>query len=348
MSDIADHASRRRLITEGFEWEPQDIQDILDAHNIYRSETANGNTTAPFNGTQPTAANMNKLFWDPALEKIATDYAKTCPGVAFNRNRHSDLENAQSIATFTFTPPSYVGENRLASSLTTPAMTYVWADYAAFYYYDDNVCMVTVGCDPYKQVVWARTRYVGCGFSICEDQSHPTLFVCNYWPASLGRTPYIKGTPCSECENDRLLCENGLCAGGMSSDFVTGNINVDQCDDGTGRNQCIDIDTTEIPSETEIPITTEIPSETTEYPSDTSTLPILVHVKTLTGAIYSFNFETDRTIMYVKKQIKKELDIPVEQQTLVYERERLENMKTLDAYNIQHGSTLYLISGLKW
>eukprot|EP01083_Nonionella_stella_P165765 552418_1 len=285
MSDIADHASRRRLITEGFEWEPQDIQDILDAHNIYRSETANGNTTAPFNGTQPTAANMNKLFWDPALEKIATDYAKTCPGVEHNSNRRSDMENAQSIATFTFISPS-VGENIRVSSLTTPAMTYMfgntnhgilgsidqWADEAAFYSYDESFCMIHM-CSHYKQVVWAKTRYVGCGFSICEDQSHPTLFVCNYWPASLGRTPYIKGTPCSECENDRLLCENGLCAGGMSSDFVTGNINVDQCDDGTGRNQCIDIDTTEIP------ITTEIPSETTEYPSDTQ----------LSGMIKSYN-----------------------------------------------------------
>eukprot|EP01083_Nonionella_stella_P106318 306606_1 len=222
MSDIADHASRRSLITEGFEWETQDIQDILDAHNIYRSETANGNTTAPFSGTQPTAANMNKLFWDPALEKIATDYAKTCPGVAFNRNRHSDLENAQSIATFTFISP-YVGENLRASSLTTPAMTHMyrntnygilgsidqWADDAAFYSYDDRSCMVREMCHHYKQVVWAKTRYVGCGFSICEGQTYPTLVVCNYWPVGNynRQKPYIKGTPCSKCENDRLLCE---------------------------------------------------------------------------------------------------------------------------------------------
>eukprot|EP01084_Bolivina_argentea_P314955 545578_1 len=68
MSDIADQASRRSLITEGFEWETKDNQDILDDHNIYRSETANCNTTAPFSGTQPTEANMNKLFLDPALE----------------------------------------------------------------------------------------------------------------------------------------------------------------------------------------------------------------------------------------------------------------------------------------
>eukprot|EP01084_Bolivina_argentea_P215621 366092_1 len=89
-------------------------------------------------------------------------------------------------------------------------------------------------------------------------------------------------------------------------------------------------------------IVTTLP--TTELPTKQS---ILLHVKTMTGAIFSFNFETDRTIMYVKKQIKKELDIPVEQQTLVYERERLENMKTLDAYNIQYGSTLYLIRIIK-
>eukprot|EP01084_Bolivina_argentea_P197348 338214_1 len=244
MSDIADHASRRSLITEGFEWETQDIQDILDAHNIYRSETANGNTPAPSRGTQPTAANMNKLFWDPALEKIATDYAKTCPGLEHNSNKRSDMENAQSIATFTFIYASpNVGENIWASSLKTPAMTHMylntnygilgsidrWYNEAAFYSYDDRSCMVREMCHHYKQVVWAKTRYVGCGFSICQDQTYPTLVVCNYWPPSSEtyRRPYIIGTPCSECENDRLLCENGLCAGGMSSDFVTGNINVE-------------------------------------------------------------------------------------------------------------------------
>eukprot|EP01084_Bolivina_argentea_P153600 267829_1 len=96
---------------------------------------------------------MNMLFWDPALEKIATDYAKTCPGLAGNPNIRSDLENAQSIATFTFISP-YVwpGENIRATSLTTPAMTHMylntnygilgsidrWYNEAAFYSYDDR------------------------------------------------------------------------------------------------------------------------------------------------------------------------------------------------------------------
>eukprot|EP01083_Nonionella_stella_P290986 990154_1 len=59
--------------------------------------------------------------------------------------------------------------------------------------------------------------------------------------------------------------------------------------------------------------------------------------------MFALNIETDRTILYIKIQIKKILKIPVEQQKLIFEAVTLENMKTLDAYNIPQQSTFYLI-----
>nr|CAI5845846.1 unnamed protein product [Callosobruchus analis] len=61
----------------------------------------------------------------------------------------------------------------------------------------------------YTQLVWANTRYVGCGISIFLDIQSSTpkkkfyshRLVCNYGPTGnvLGRTVYQKGVPCSKC-----------------------------------------------------------------------------------------------------------------------------------------------------
>ncbi len=46
MTEIIDRVFRRSLITGTSTWEPQEIKDMLDAHNLYRAQTANGNTPA--------------------------------------------------------------------------------------------------------------------------------------------------------------------------------------------------------------------------------------------------------------------------------------------------------------
>eukprot|EP01084_Bolivina_argentea_P188141 323954_1 len=81
MNNVAKRLSekqRRNLITNPGTWEAQDIQDMLDAHNDFRRETAKGLTNASSGGTHPYATNMNYLFWDSALEQVASDWVSGC------------------------------------------------------------------------------------------------------------------------------------------------------------------------------------------------------------------------------------------------------------------------------
>lgn len=97
-------------------------------------------------------------------------------------------------------------------------LLFIYRDYGKVYttHYCDYVC------GHYTQGVWAETRYIGCAYSQCPtptwdptsfDKSWVRLFVvCNYYPAGnfYNRFPYESGTPCSNCPDDRSVCEAGL------------------------------------------------------------------------------------------------------------------------------------------
>ena len=73
-------------------------------------------------------------------------------------------------------------------------------------------------CGHYTQVVWASSRYVGCGVHRCP---YWIVTVCNYKPRGnkVGRKkgkayshlPYIKGPACSKCASGAGWCRNKLC-----------------------------------------------------------------------------------------------------------------------------------------
>ncbi|PSN37306.1 Venom allergen 3 [Blattella germanica] len=66
----------------------------------------------------------------------------------------------------------------------------------------------------YTQVVWADTKYVGCGFIAYKktDDWYTKYYVCNYGPGGNieGGTMYKTGAACSACSGS---CETstGLC-----------------------------------------------------------------------------------------------------------------------------------------
>ena len=116
---------RHLLLTNPNTLETSEKQQLLDAHNLYRSQTALGTMAAP-SGNQPQAANMNKLFWDPALEKVARDYATGCY-IEHNDNRQQEMISPTVAPLATFTYPSSAptnglscGENIYYSSLSNP------------------------------------------------------------------------------------------------------------------------------------------------------------------------------------------------------------------------------------
>ncbi|XP_072143624.1 CRISP/Allergen/PR-1-like [Dermacentor andersoni] len=54
----------------------------------------------------------------------------------------------------------------------------------------------------FTQMIWAETRYIGCGFSnFYQGNRYTRIFVCNYAPVgNTGREPiYLPGPTCSEC-----------------------------------------------------------------------------------------------------------------------------------------------------
>jgi len=57
---------------------PQEIQEILEVHNRYRSQVALGLETRGKPGPQAGAANMRELIWDAELAKVAQAHADQC------------------------------------------------------------------------------------------------------------------------------------------------------------------------------------------------------------------------------------------------------------------------------
>ncbi|RUS77358.1 hypothetical protein EGW08_014872 [Elysia chlorotica] len=81
-------------------------------------------------------------------------------------------------------------------------------------------------CGHYTQNVWFSTYALGCGVkfcqplnipcgtSVCEKWDQGYYLVCHYGPAGnvLGRSPYKKGKPCSQCHPDQKYCNCKLCS----------------------------------------------------------------------------------------------------------------------------------------
>ena len=83
----------------------------------------------------------------------------------------------------------------------------------------------------WTQGVWAKTRYVGCGYAVCEGDTNPfnascvahwLMVVCKYFPSKITeQVPYTNGSKCSDCDRDRSDCtgnDEGLCGGDMCLD----------------------------------------------------------------------------------------------------------------------------------
>jgi len=104
----------------------------------------------------------------------------------------------------------YVGENWYGGA--PDGATFAWVDYnwtkgcsekAA--YWKRSGCSGTTG--HYTQVVWAKSVFVGCGWTKKGG------IVCNYAPGGNfnGEAPFVQGNTCSNCPGDYRFCVDGLC-----------------------------------------------------------------------------------------------------------------------------------------
>lgn len=228
-----------------------DKQMFLDAFNGIRSETAAG--LRPGNGGNlPAAGNMNSLFWDEGLAQVAANGAALCTlGANPERSAQLQAEAAAGNTRFQITvgPTFWVGETA-GFSMGVPGMGTalplfdLWADESLSWTYGDSSSATCEpsgnGCFHWKQLVWADTRWVGCGIANCDGvSSYRTHLVCNFFTGgNFGpAAPYETGTPCSACQVDRTVCEDvSLCGGCPDPNFDCGS-----CDPGTPPDFCPEV-----------------------------------------------------------------------------------------------------------
>ena len=188
---------------------------------------------------------MEQLLYDSTLESIALNHALQC-NFTHNPTLQSAAMNRDHELSFALSDRYPFGEN-IAYDLSGPALT---ADklqdiieeqwFAAHQYYDYNssACLSPSHleqCRSYEHLLWATTRYMACGVSICPSLSLPNgdsvspaaFIVCDYWPSfDADALPIYDTNPaatspediaesvCSECASDRSdECLDGLCAG---------------------------------------------------------------------------------------------------------------------------------------
>ena len=184
-----------------------EIDQILADHNAVRSAVS------------PTAANMTRLVWDPALATVAQGWVNQC---IWGHNASAGTEYAQLSPN-----PGGVGENvfvttssRASALAGSGSAVALWAGEVTNYTYASNTCASGQVCGHYTQLVWANTLRVGCAINQCASLSGLTGFsnaqflACDYNPAGnfVGQWPYVQGPTGSQCPASLPNNVNGLCS----------------------------------------------------------------------------------------------------------------------------------------
>ncbi|XP_023217943.1 GLIPR1-like protein 1 [Centruroides sculpturatus] len=164
----------------------EEREDILDLSNLYR------------NSTNPTAADMLKLYWSDALAKLADRWSSQCKVYESGGPRDCFEFIGQNI---------YVGFKSYEAALND------WYDERHLYDYKNYSCAIKDKCNNYLNMVSAETHSVGCSIRDCSRTGYKYLIVCNYYPkfnSSKTKHPYSKGLSCESCVA-KTICVNSLC-----------------------------------------------------------------------------------------------------------------------------------------
>jgi len=189
----------------------QEIQQILEVHNRYRSLIARGEERRGRPGPQPGAADMKQMIWDEELSIIAQRHADQC------KFAH-DCSDCRKTKRFG------VGQNLYIYKQTLSAPENDW-DKAVTDWYEEVTLFSNKHVEPFKfssptghytALVWASTDKVGCGATSYKNgRWFSTLYTCNYGPNGnfINGQMYKKGPACSACDSGEKCSTSfpGLC-----------------------------------------------------------------------------------------------------------------------------------------
>jgi len=164
---------------------------------------------------QEGSSNMETLHYNPKLAALAQTWSQRC---VFEHGQPpfnpTDIGGYQHLGQniYAHTDPKFAVEQAVQA----------WYDEKKDYQYNSMTCNAGKICGHYTAVTWAKTTEVGCGLTFCPSISGLTkahFIVCNYAPAGnfQGEKPFLKGSPCTQCDSGKFYCNNGLCDGTCNS-----------------------------------------------------------------------------------------------------------------------------------
>jgi len=186
-----------------------EVKEVLDYHNRLRSRVAVGSTS------QPPAANMLQLTWDPELARVAQRLADQC------KFSH-DCPDCRRVKRFK------VGQNLYQSFTTRSSEKSNWVK-AIDSWFTEIKLFPTTSVSSYKfspatghysQMMWAKTSKIGCGVTAFRSGRFNTrLYVCNYGQTGniLRQQVYKIGKACSSCSGSCSTEFPGLCTAAPST-----------------------------------------------------------------------------------------------------------------------------------
>ncbi|XP_028130873.1 venom allergen 5-like [Diabrotica virgifera virgifera] len=176
-----------------------DRRYVLDLHNKYRNRVALGQEKT---GPQPQASNMRALSYSKELEYIAQCHTNSC------KYAHDKCRKTPEWG--------WVGQNIAIRKRNKGDIlpTQEFLNWAMDSFYkevkDFNPSWVSSfdqhgkAVGHYTAIVWARTRYVGCGITFFVDgEGWDAYYIaCNYGEGGNVNTlpVYEQGTPASKCD----------------------------------------------------------------------------------------------------------------------------------------------------
>ncbi|CAH8864599.1 unnamed protein product [Trichobilharzia szidati] len=146
-----------------------ELKTVFEFHNKVRRSALSGEIP-----NQPKAKEMPELTWNDKLADLAQQHVDKCV---------LEKSNLDEVIIGKY---DKVGQT-VAEHESVQKILDTWYNEHKEYKFDQNEC--SSECGSYKQIVWAATKEIGCGYKLCGKKA---TVVCNYAPGAEEGKPYEK------------------------------------------------------------------------------------------------------------------------------------------------------------